>query len=71
MFTNHNAKYVYEKKLKIEVERERGREIKYQQKYMDKKLARKKREKGSIQQVISDCHRFHQENVTGTFSIFQ
>ena len=26
MFTNHNTKYVYEKKLKIEVEREGERE---------------------------------------------
>lgn len=26
MFTNHNTKYVYEKKLKIEVERERERD---------------------------------------------
>ena len=26
MFTNHNTKYVYEKKLKIKVERERERD---------------------------------------------
>ena len=52
MFTNHNTKYVYEKKLKIKVERERGREIKYQEKYMDKKLARKKEKKGAYNKLL-------------------